>query len=469
MQTKREYEHGSLVKVNKRGVGGALALLLLLPLAAWAGGVVTSCTEAALRAAMVGGGVVTFACDGTITLAGTLTNNVDLTLDGSGHNVTISGGGAVRVFCVNTNVSFTVVNVTIADGASQGGSAILNLGGVVTLTGATFRSNIATVTSTSEQLTLQASGGAIYNRGGTVNATDCSFADNIAQPAWWTPCNLAFGGAIYNSGTVTLDLCTLTRNSATGGPYDFSSVSAGEGSGGAIFNQGTLTIDRTTLCCNTASGGSVVGYGGSGGEAKGASICNLGSLWISRSTFANNVVFGGAGGNGHDGFPDPAIGNGGNGGGGGEALGGALFVGGPSRLVNCTLVGNQARGGSGGEGGRAGFWVDPGTGLGRCGTSGSGGFGGAACGAVYDVTGLLRLTNCTIVFNSSEGGPGGPANWGPPIGPPGVDGMAAGALQTANGISANCLLAGNFPSDCTGSLADAGHNLNLTFDTHRLA
>jgi hypothetical protein len=415
--------------------------------------------------------MVTFACDGTITLAATITNVSDTRLDGSGRHITISGSNAVRVFYVNPNVNFTVVNLTLADGKSQGGSAILTLGGTLILTGVTFRSNTASVWVSNDNLSPQASGGAIFNRGGTVNATNCSFAANSA----WIPAALrrtgdpAFGGAIYNSGTVILDLCTLTGNSATGGYADGFGGLAGEGSGGAIFNQGTLTIDRTTLCCNTASGGSVVGYGGSGGEAKGASICNLGSLWISRSTFANNVVFGGAGGNGHDGFPDPAIGNGGNGGGGGEALGGALFVGGPSRLVNCTLVGNQARGGSGGEGGRAGFWVDPGTGLGRCGTSGSGGFGGAACGAVYDVTGLLRLTNCTIVFNSSEGGPGGPANWGPPIGPPGVDGMAAGALQTANGISANCLLAGNFPSDCTGSLADAGHNLNLTFDTHRLA
>ena len=76
------------------------------------------------------------------------------------------------------------------------------------------------------------------------------------------------GGAIHNSGTVTLDLCTLAGNSATGG----SGVGTwpvtpggpgGEGSGGAIFNQGTLTVDRTTLCGNTATGGG----GGAGGTA----------------------------------------------------------------------------------------------------------------------------------------------------------------------------------------------------------
>ena len=84
---------------------------------------------------MAGGGTVTFACDGTITLASTITNVNDTMLDGSGHQVTISGNGAVRVFYVNTNVNFTVVNLTIADGTSVGGSAILNLGGTVNLTG----------------------------------------------------------------------------------------------------------------------------------------------------------------------------------------------------------------------------------------------------------------------------------------------------------------------------------------------
>src|SRR5664279_3083729 len=97
MNTKLEYEHWSLVKVNKRRVGGAVALLLLLPLAAWAGGVVTNCTEADLRAAMAGGGAVTFACDGRILLANTITNVIDTTLDASGRQVTISGNHAVRV------------------------------------------------------------------------------------------------------------------------------------------------------------------------------------------------------------------------------------------------------------------------------------------------------------------------------------------------------------------------------------
>ena len=63
------------------------AAIFFVPSAAWAGGVVTNCTEADLRAAMAGGGMVTFACDGTITLASTITNVSNTTLDGSGRQV----------------------------------------------------------------------------------------------------------------------------------------------------------------------------------------------------------------------------------------------------------------------------------------------------------------------------------------------------------------------------------------------
>jgi hypothetical protein len=90
MNAKRAYEHRPLAKRNKGRVRGTIALLLLLPVGVWAGGVVTNCTEAALRAAMAGGGTVTFACDGTIALANTMTNAADTTLDASGHQITIS-------------------------------------------------------------------------------------------------------------------------------------------------------------------------------------------------------------------------------------------------------------------------------------------------------------------------------------------------------------------------------------------
>jgi hypothetical protein len=70
---------------------------------------VSTCDEAGLRAALSGGGTVTFACDGVIALSNTITIANETILDGTGHSITISGGGAVRVFQVSTGVSFTLI------------------------------------------------------------------------------------------------------------------------------------------------------------------------------------------------------------------------------------------------------------------------------------------------------------------------------------------------------------------------
>ncbi len=92
--------------------------VLGFPLAGHAGGVVVNFTESDLTNALAGGGTVTFACNGTITVASTKTITTNTTLDASGHAVTISGGNTVRVFTVNSNISFTLINLLVANGTS---------------------------------------------------------------------------------------------------------------------------------------------------------------------------------------------------------------------------------------------------------------------------------------------------------------------------------------------------------------
>jgi hypothetical protein len=164
----------------------SMGVLLMEP-AAWAGGTVTSPTEASLRAAMTGGGTGTFACEGTITLGDTISNTFDTVLDGSGHQVTISGGNTVRVFYVNTNVTLTVINLTIANGGSSNGAGI-------------------------------------WNDHGTVNATNCLFIGNVAYGTAGIPPSqgtgnggAGYGGAIYNAGALNGSMCAFVRNSAAGG------------------------------------------------------------------------------------------------------------------------------------------------------------------------------------------------------------------------------------------------------------
>ncbi len=81
----------------------ARSSFLLNGFCAHAGGVVTAATEENLRAALVGGGNVSFAVDGKISLSSTLITN-NTTMDATEHSVGLGGGGAVRVLQGATRV-----------------------------------------------------------------------------------------------------------------------------------------------------------------------------------------------------------------------------------------------------------------------------------------------------------------------------------------------------------------------------
>ena len=449
---------------------------LLLAVLAWpgapvalAGGVVNNCTEADLRAAMAGGGTVTFACEGTITLAKTITNTVDTVLDGTGHQVTISGSNAVRLFSVTTN--FTVADLTLADGFSSRGSAILIFGGNVTLTGVTLRTNVASTAAPYEDWPPGA-GGALCNLGGAVGATNCSFVGNEAYSRWGDfASTVASGGAIHNqSGGVNLERCAFVGNAALGGPALHVQTGGTGASGGAICNQGALAARACTFTNNSALGGDSTnpeGYpGGYGGWARGGAVFNAiaATATADRSTFAGNRV---RGGNGAQGYTGPVVNYygqpGGTGGYGGLGDAGALFNSGTASLINCTIVGNQGVGGSGGPGG-------PGGGLaqGPAQFGGPGGKGGNGGNGFGGVDGTCALTNCTLALNvgvGGEGGAGGPGGIGlygnGGTGLPGTNGNAYGGTVCTNLV--NSLIASNtpagndsFPDPKLGPLADNG-------------
>jgi len=137
----------------RSGLGGALAVLLALTLmratSVSAAGVVgtgtaESCTEAALDAALEGGGMVTFDC-GAEAATTTVTNEKlisrSVTIEGDGL-VTLSGGDAVRVFRVDNPGMLDLRNLTVAYGRTDqdDGGGIYNLG-TLTVTNSTFSGN----------------------------------------------------------------------------------------------------------------------------------------------------------------------------------------------------------------------------------------------------------------------------------------------------------------------------------------
>jgi len=201
-----------------------------------------SCTEAEFEAALAERSV-RFDCGPdpvTIALTSQKAITADTTIDGGGL-ITLSGGGAVRIFTVDAGASLDVRNLTLADAAG----AIYN-SGAASLTNCTLRDNSAD------------RGGAIYNAG-TVTLTNCTLSGNSAVTG---------GGGIYIEGgsAATLTNCTLSDNSATAVPDHWSG-------GGGIYNfpgspsgytgPGNLTL-RNTIIANSPLGGDCKGGDASG-------------------------------------------------------------------------------------------------------------------------------------------------------------------------------------------------------------
>jgi hypothetical protein len=216
------------------------AVALLNAPAARAAGVVSTCDEMHLRAALAGGGAVTFTCSGTITVTSTVAILLNTTIDGTGQNVTISGGNAVGVFSVGSpfvqallNVSLN--NLTIADGNATGvniftggGGGVANYYSLLNVTNTTFIHNVASFW-----------GGGIFNYFGATFVTNSTFIGNAAQN----------GGGIFSHGGLYVTNSTFFGNAG--------------GSGGGIYNESVANVFDSTFSGNVASfGAGIYNYTG---------------------------------------------------------------------------------------------------------------------------------------------------------------------------------------------------------------
>jgi predicted outer membrane repeat protein len=142
---------------------------------------------------------------GTITLAATLdvTDSAGLTIDGEDAEITVSGGGSVRVFSVASGANLDLRNLTVAGGFTND-----NLGG------------------------------GIHNAG-TLEVTNSTFSGNSA--------NLTLGGGIVNAGTLTVTNSTFSGNSAPN-------------AGGAIYTNANspVTVTNSTFSGNLAAAGDAI-------------------------------------------------------------------------------------------------------------------------------------------------------------------------------------------------------------------
>jgi hypothetical protein len=165
---------------------------------------------------------ITFADNYTIVLASELTIGRDVTINGIGQAVTISGNSAVRGFNINSGATVSLNNLAVVNGVHDDvGGGVDNLG-TLYVTNVTFSGN-----------RTQFGGGGIMNVGVLVVA-DSTFSGNRVS-------SLGCGGAICNwDGTLDVTNSTFSNNSAM--------------SGDSIFNHdaGTLNVTNSTFTGNCA-------------------------------------------------------------------------------------------------------------------------------------------------------------------------------------------------------------------------
>ncbi len=260
-----------------------------------------------------GADTITFNLSGTITVTSGLSLpniNDDVTIDGTGQSIIVSGNNAVRVMAVNAGKTLNLLKLTIANGYcnSCSGGGLFN-GGTANVTNSTFSGNNANINNGNND-----GGGGIYNTG-TLNVTGSTFSGNGTIGA---------GGGINNRATLTLTNSTFSGNNAN------------SGFGGGLFNynSGTLNVINSTLSGNTANvTGGIMNYSGTLNFTN-TIIANSGGGDCFNSdtigTNKNNLVQDGScalnGVNFHTG--DPLLGSLGNNGGPTQTM--ALLIGSPA-------------------------------------------------------------------------------------------------------------------------------------------
>lgn len=448
------------------GVATFAALVCSVCLCAQADTVVTDCTEDSLIGAVNAGGTVTFSGDCSITLSQPIELTGTVTIDGAGHTVSLSGGGAVSLFNVSGALTLKNLKLTAGLGALGGAIAIVPNGSVLA-TNCVFAGNIAAGTN----------GTAGVNGNDSPNATGGDGSAGGSGTA-------GIGGAIYNSGTLALWNCSFITNSAVGGNGAAGGNGGNSGGGlgqggnggaggsgalgwgGAVYNGASLTADNCTFTGNGAAGGSGAaggaggsatypgraGNGGAGAVGSGAGVYNAGLLVLRACTFSGNTSVGGnsaAGGT-------KSNGAGNSGPSGGDASGAGLTSTVSGVATNCTFFDNMAIGGNGGNGGNA---------IGSIAQAGNGGNGGNGLGgSIYNTSGsFFTNINCTVANSAAAGGTNGVAGSGNFPGSAGQMGQTLGGGLANRGTFTllNTLLSTNSPGgNLNGTFIDAGHNLS---------
>jgi len=273
------------------------------------------------------GDIITFAGSYTIYLDSQLELTKTLTIDGSGHTVTLSGdsGGDgtpdVSVFSIGSSGVVTLTHLSIVSGTANWGGSIYNAG-ELTVQNSTLSGNSASWggsirndgTLTVQNSTLSGNsaityGGGIYNTG-ILTVMNSTFSGNVVE---------YYGGGICNNGTLTVQNSTFSGNSADtqgGGIFNFNALTVQNSTftgnsarldGGGIYNDHTLTVQNSTFTSNSVSrdGGGIYNdyaltvqnstFTGNSAALNGGGIFSENTMYLRNSTLSGNSALLGGG------------------------------------------------------------------------------------------------------------------------------------------------------------------------------
>jgi hypothetical protein len=189
--------------------------------------------------------------------------NKALTIEGNNATISRAAAAQFRFFEMLASANLTLSKVTLSNGSLNGasgvtiGGAIFNRQGTLTIKSSTLSGNKAPVggaiynsgpvSITGTTFVGNSSGnevgGAIYNSFDTINVTNSSFFNNSAFS----------GSAIVTATTVNVVNSTFSGNDAASGPQ-----------GGALYNipSGTLNLQNSIVANNTGGNCTTATFGG---------------------------------------------------------------------------------------------------------------------------------------------------------------------------------------------------------------